>query len=282
MPCLAQTKIESKKDHDLIERFFRASTRELIDRGLTFDHNDFNNYSEAITSFEPSTLTTFLPKSPLFFQNWLSEYLLDLIEAYLGCTPYLVEAYIRRNFPAKFKVMNHYWHRDTNNKLKLIKAFFFLSDCEVWSGPHEYIKRSHKDFSYLNSRSHYHDDEVDQLFPLDSEQRIKSTVKAGTVILEDTRGLHRAKLPDKGYRDLGYAVFFPIAPWQKFTQKYYEINNKTYKTLNPRQKITFPNISFPIKNDIQIFLSFSSCWLAFFLNRKPRNQNGVYCLPVNF
>ena len=35
-----------------------------------------------------------------------------------------------------------------------------------------------------------------------------SNVKAGTIIIEDTRGLHKAGIPKRDYRDLGFAVFF--------------------------------------------------------------------------
>jgi len=62
----------------------------------------------------------------------------------------------------------------------------------------------------LNGKRYFTDPEIDALHPVGSPLREVSEVKAGTVILEDTRGLHRARMPDIGYRDLGYAVFFPL------------------------------------------------------------------------
>ena len=53
---------------------------------------------------------------------------------------------------------------------------------------------------------------VDKYFPLDSSDRFVSRVPAGTVVIEDTRGVHRGAVPELGYRDLGYAVFFPQRP----------------------------------------------------------------------
>ena len=42
-----------------------------------------------------------------------------------------------------------------------------------------------------------------------SKDHIISEVPAGTIILEDTRGLHKAGIPQRHYRDLGFAVFLP-------------------------------------------------------------------------
>ena len=39
------------------------------------------------------------------------------------------------------------------------------------------------------------------------DDRMVSKVKAGTIIIEDTRGLHKAGIPKKAYRDLGSRYF---------------------------------------------------------------------------
>lgn len=235
LPCLAQTKIDPVTHKDMIENFWRYHPEQLAKRSVTFDQNDFKNYNEVVEKFKPSTLKTYLPSKKNYYDLWLHPQIMDLVEAYMGLRPYLVEAYLRRNYPAQYKVMNHFWHRDTNHKTYLLKAFFFFSDCEVEHGPHEYIAGSVND-RRLDGRVYYTDEEVDQLYPVGSKERIRSIVKAGTVIVEDTRGLHRAMNPVSGYRDLGYAVFFPKRMFSQFEKEYFTIERKIYEQLSERQK----------------------------------------------
>ncbi len=157
----------------------------------------------------------------------------------MGVRPYLAEAYIRRNFPAKYKVMNHFWHRDRNHPDHLLKAFLFLTDCEIENGPHEYIAGSVID-RQLDGKPYFSEEEVDSIYPKDDYRRIKSIVKAGTIILEDTRGLHRATIPTKGIRDLGFAVFVPHPFYSSWESKYYNIDKKLFHSLSKRQKEYIP------------------------------------------
>lgn len=235
VPCLAQTKISAVKHKDMIDSNLRYSVDEMKKRGITFDKSEYHGYQDAIEKFRPSTLKTYIPQSKAFFDLWLNPYLLDLIEAYMGIRPYMTEAYLRRNFKADYKVMNHYWHRDNNHPFHLLKAFFFFSDCELLNGPHEYIAGSLRD-KRLNGKTYYSDEEVDKLYPEGSENRIRSIVKAGTIILEDTRGLHRAMVPESGQRDLGYAVYYPIRFKGKLDKKYYHVSKEIHAQLNDRQK----------------------------------------------
>lgn len=238
-PCLAQTKIVESKHKPLIESYFKYSPSQMKEFGITFDQSDIKSYNQILKEFAPSNLKVFLPKDPNFIQTWLDDQILELIEQYMGVRPYLAEAYLRRNFPAKYKVMNHFWHRDQNHPDHLLKAFFFLTDCEIENGPHEYIAGSVVD-RQLDGKPYFSDEEVDTIYPEDSGKRIKSIVKAGTVILEDTRGLHRANLPTKGFRDLGFAVFIPKPFYSKWEKKYYNIPKYTFNHLSDRQKAYIP------------------------------------------
>lgn len=92
----------------------------------------------------------------------------------------------------------------------LLKVFFFFTDCDLDNGPHEYIQGSHNRFDVLNNKRYYEDSDIDSLYPEGSEERVVSKVTAGTVVIEDTRGVHRARMPVTGYRDLGFAIFVPV------------------------------------------------------------------------
>ena len=217
MPCLAQTRVDPRRHADLIDNQMYGSNAALEARGVTFSRAEAKNYEQVVADFKPSTLTAYmLERSAAYREVWLDPRLLRIVSHYLGMVPKLSEAYVRRNFPAPFLTMNHYWHRDLNTPFHLLKAFIFLSDCDLSTGPHEFILQSHRDFETLNGKRYFGDEEVDRVVPPGHPRRLMSVVKAGTVILEDTRGLHRARMPDAGTRDLGYAVYTPLRPFYPY------------------------------------------------------------------
>jgi hypothetical protein len=212
MPCLAQARLDPRRHADLLENFLYGTPQEFLARGAAFERREVRSLDQAVRDFEPSILTVYmLERSAAFRQLWLDPWLLGIVTGYLGLVPKLVEAYVRRNFPSRYWTMNHYWHRDLNDRHQLVKMFVFLSDTTVHNGPHEFVRGSHAEYSRLNGKRYYSDAEVDREYPPGSRERLVSEVKAGTIIIEDTRGLHRARMPDTGHRDLGYAVFVPAA-----------------------------------------------------------------------
>lgn len=187
MPTLAQVRINSEQHQGLIDNFMYGTPQQLQSWGVTFDHHEAHSYTQVIDDFNPSTLTApMLALSETYRQVWLDPFILGVVSHYLGMVPSLAEAYVRRNFPAPHRTMNHYWHRDLNS-MHLVKMFVFISDCEVENGPHEFIRKTHRRHEILNGKRYFSDDEVDALYPESSADRAVSIVKAGTVILEDTR-----------------------------------------------------------------------------------------------
>lgn len=239
MPCLAQSRIDPVRDADLIANFMYATPQQLATRGLSFDKRGSHDYEQVLRDFNPSTLTAYmLAESEDYRAVWLDPFLLGIVAQYLGMIPLLAEAYVRRNFPSPYRTMNHFWHRDLNHKHFLLKAFIFLTDCTVNNGPHEFIRSSQRSFDRLNDKRYYDDTEVDAVYPVGSPDRIVSEVAAGTVILEDTRGAHRARMPNSGFRDLGYAVFMPLPA--DFREAYYEFPQEHYQALTPFQRAFIP------------------------------------------
>lgn len=235
-PCLAQSKIDPVKHEDLINQNLLLSSEDLIKHNLSIQDDDCSSYEQVISEFNPSTLTAFMmQRSQAFVDVWLDSYILSIISNYMGMTPLLQEAYVRRNFPSPYRTMNHFWHRDLNNKHHLLKVFFFLSDCTLKTGPHEYIRGSHKDFR-LNNKRYFSDHEVDEKYDKQSSDRIISEVKAGSIIIEDTRGLHRAVVPEEGFRDLGYAVFIP----SHNRNSYYYLRSDQLHDLTAFQQLFIP------------------------------------------
>ena len=238
-PCLAQRRVDPRRHADLIESQMYGSNEALEARGVTFSRAEAKSYEQVVADFKPSTLTAYmLEHSPAYREVWLDPRLLGIVSRYLGMVPKLSEAYVRRNFPAPFLTMNHYWHRDLNTPFHLLKAFIFLSDCDLSTGPHEFILKSHRDFETLNGKRYFGDEEVDCVVPPGHPRRLMSVVKAGTVILEDTRGLHRARMPDAGTRDLGYAVFTPLRPF--YPHQNYRLPRAALAGLSPLQRAFVP------------------------------------------
>jgi len=233
-PCLAQSRIDAKRDKDLIENNFLATPDVLKQRQLTFGRDDIESYDQMIRDFQPSTLTIPMPSSKTYYDLWLDPVVMNLVSAYMGFVPQLTEAYIRRNFPCTYKVMNHYWHRDTNHADHLLKAFVFFTDCDISTGAHHYIAGSVHDERFRD-KVYFTDDEINSVWPIGSENHMISTVPAGTIIIEDTRGLHKAGSPQRAYRDLGFAVFLPPNNFRK-SKSYYSIEDKTFNSLSYNQK----------------------------------------------
>jgi hypothetical protein len=241
MPCLAQSRVDDSRHQELIRNFMYGSPKQLAEWGVTFDRTEAQSYGQVVSDFNPSTLTLYmLERSDAFRQTWLDPYLLDIVTHYMGIVPKLSEAYVRRNFPAPHRTMNHYWHRDLNAPLHLLKIFFFLSDCGVENGPHDFVRASHENLGVLNGKRYFSDEEVDRAYPVGGGDRIVSLVKAGSVVIEDTRGLHRAQLPQAGFRDLGYAVFVPLRPF--YPHRNYAFPRAAYEELTPLQQAFIPPV----------------------------------------
>ena len=237
-PCLAQSKIDQDRDQDLIATSFLASSEELSRRGLTFSRDNIRSYNQMIDTFKPSTLTVPMPSESAFYNLWLDATVIAIVTNYMGFYPHLTEAYIRRNFPCTYPVMNHNWHRDTNHQTHLLKAFMFFTDCDIDTGAHHYIAGSVNDARFRN-KPYYTDDEINSAWPVGSVDHVVSKVKAGTIIIEDTRGLHKAGIPKKAYRDLGFAVFLPPNMFRK-PKPFYHIEKSAFDYLTQEQKLFIP------------------------------------------
>ena len=188
---LGSIKKDDHEHNDLIQSNFLATPETLAQRGLTFNRGDVENYQQMLRDFQPSTLTLPMPSIKNYYDLWLDPMVMDLVSAYMGFVPELTEAYVRRNFPFNYRVMNHYWHRDSNHSKHLLKAFVFFTDCDIKTGAHHYIAGSVHDERFRD-KTYYSDEEINDVWPIGSENHMISTVLAGTIIIEDTRGLHKA------------------------------------------------------------------------------------------
>jgi ectoine hydroxylase-related dioxygenase (phytanoyl-CoA dioxygenase family) len=114
------------------------------------------------------------------------------------------------------------WHRDHAN-VKQSKSILYLTDTTLDHGPFQYIEGSHKSievykdsykYNYDPFQNRFSDEQVNKLIE-DSPERLKTfAAPAGTMILVDTRGIHRGMPINKGvrYALTNYLWFHTVVP----------------------------------------------------------------------
>jgi hypothetical protein len=85
------------------------------------------------------------------------------------------------------------FHRDVDD-LRFVKLFVYLTDVTIESGPHMFVRGSHKSED-LSERIRYSDEVVQDAFP--QQDILTLTGSAGTMFLENTFGLHRGVPPSQ-------------------------------------------------------------------------------------
>ena len=130
--------------------------------------------------------------------------ILSIAQDYLGALPILENINAWWSVPSikPDKQAAQFWHFDMDRPTWL-KVFIYLTDCNIENGPHCFISGSHykKVIPYkLRSKgySRLGDKEVKKLF---KKKFIKKfTAKSGTILFEDTSGLHKGLHLKKGSR----------------------------------------------------------------------------------
>jgi hypothetical protein len=120
--------------------------------------------------------------------------LLAVAQSYLRTRPIL--DLIAMWWSAPFKGMGkseaaQMYHFDLD-RIKFIKFFFYLTDVDTNTGPHCYVRKSHKRLpSSLLKEGRLTDSEVESAFGKNNMVELEG--KRGTIMAVDTRGLHKGK-----------------------------------------------------------------------------------------
>jgi hypothetical protein len=104
--------------------------------------------------------------------------------------------------PRPDKEAAQYWHFDMD-RIKWLKFFVYLTDVGPENGPHSFVAGSHRSGGIPASLlkkgyARLTDEEVGSNYSVD--RFVEFTAPRGTVIAEDTRGLHKGKHITKGDR----------------------------------------------------------------------------------
>lgn len=123
--------------------------------------------------------------------------ILNVVSKYLGVKPTISNINCWWSFGSRESAKEaQFYHRDMDD-FKFVKLFFYLTDVTADSGPHIFVKGSHKS-NKLTELRRFSDDEVIESF---GNEKITTLIEAkGACFLEDTYGVHKGQLPIKGNR----------------------------------------------------------------------------------
>lgn len=144
-------------------------------------------------------------QQPVFQQFMGDPLLLAIAQGYLGVQPKVRSIYLWWNtvFPINpSSNMAQLFHNDISN-IRFLKIFVYLTDVTEGTGPHSYVLGSHKstdESKELRRRGVVEVSDEDILNVYGQERIMDLTGLRGTVFIADTRGFHKANLPQVDHR----------------------------------------------------------------------------------
>ncbi len=152
---------------------------------------------------------------------------------YLGCEPIVDIMTMWWSLPygkeAEDKAAQMY-HFDMD-RFKFFKFFFYLTDVDTNTGPHCYVRNTHKRLpKSIQEDRRITDEEIAQTYP--AEDILELCGKKGSIIAVDTRGMHKGKSLTEGKRLLFQIQFSNSL----FGQTYPEVENVVLSPENQKKK----------------------------------------------
>ena len=215
--------IENFVPSDVCERMISfAENTKSFPRQKDFDFNAEKQIAQKFKEPYLSARYDFSPKPELIFHNrdlqglMANPKLYSIAENYLGSRPYLdvVDLWWFVPFPERDDAWAEAYHFDMDAP-KWLKFFFNFEDIRYENGPHCFVQGTHSDHGIPYSLrkkgySRLPDDEVFRHLDVSLERVF--TLKAGSLLIEDSRGLHKGLISKSGRRllfqyQLSNAVF---------------------------------------------------------------------------
>lgn len=134
-----------------------------------------------------------------------SDGLLSLAQTYLGSVPRVDVLALWWNTAFNSRPSENaaqLFHFDMD-RIKWLKIFIYLTDVHAENGPHSFVKGSHKTSGIpgeLLARGYARLTDQEIATHYSSERIVEFPGQRGTIIVEDTRGLHKGKLVETGDR----------------------------------------------------------------------------------
>lgn len=131
-------------------------------------------------------------RAPHVFRIFNDPLVLQIAEIYLGCKPVLDNIGASWSFPGRTVAKGAQRHHRDLDTVRGFKMFIYLTDVDEDSGPHIFIKGSHRSTLLTSGRAQT-DDEIFATFGRENE--VIFTAKAGTRFCEDIYGYHKGPPP---------------------------------------------------------------------------------------
>lgn len=225
--------IDSEKINKILNHFSKKKGfyhQDYVENKKIYDHSNpeqvkFEYDEETILSSETLRNIIFEKNILNFARNYLnSEPILDILA--LWWSSYSKSA---------DQKAAQWWHFDMDRP-RWLKFFIYLTDCNESNGPHCIIKRTHKNHSVpwairKKGYSRISDDLVNKCFP--KENIVEITANKGTLLIEDSRALHKGKKIEVGNRlmfQLQFTSSLFGADYKKF-----KIDYKNHEFLKAKQ-----------------------------------------------
>lgn len=140
---------------------------------------------------------------------------LNLVGAYLGCRPTISSVGLRWSFPCSGDIPDvQHFHRDPDD-WRFVKLFVYLTDVDSGSGPHVYVKGSHRTPRPIRARR-YSQSQIEARHGTTSIAPILGD--SGTAFVADTYGIHMGAPPSERPR-LMLAAQYSLLPIYAFRYK---------------------------------------------------------------
>jgi len=183
-----------------LREFAFSSEATLVPRALSgkvSSKYDRNNLLSPRYQFDESSLLT-----NKFVRSLMTDCsLIAIAQEYLGSKPIqdLTAMWWSAPFAKEASSEAAQLYHFDMDRFKFIKFFFYLTDVSTETGPHCYIKGTHKclpDPLWKDGR--ILDNEINSFFL--NKDKVEITGGIGSIIAVDTRGLHKGKLLERGER----------------------------------------------------------------------------------
>lgn len=170
-------------------------------------YENLDDYFTRLKKMKISRVTGHLNlKNSSELKNFLvSKEVLNIVQSYLNTNSVSINAAFFISNPLEIseeiKYQNaQYFHWD-NDFRKFLKLYIYLNDVDEYSGPHVFVKKTHK----CKNRNHklcrlYSDNQIYEKYS--KSNIVKFTGSSGSAFFVDSYGIHKAEVPTKKSRIL--------------------------------------------------------------------------------
>jgi hypothetical protein len=183
----------------------RSMDYQIKNKSTEFSEQKFDPKNPKAVLYEVDS--NFLINQKIIQQILLKDELYDISYKYFGTEPFFdhVSLSVSTNFKKEPDGEAAQLYHFDLDRPKWLKFLTYVNDVGIDNGPHCFIKKTHKNnaipFS-IRSKGYVRIDDCNNNIKNLLKSEIKITGKAGTSIIEDTKGLHKGSVVKKGYRVL--------------------------------------------------------------------------------